>query len=598
MPTPAQRPTAAQRLARQAWNLLHVDSARARALADRACDAAAAVGDPLAEGWGRLARGVHLLYYGSATDAATELRHAGRCFDVVGNRAGQILVAAGVARSLWRQGHFDEALAQVLPLRDEGLRVLRHEQRGVLLNTIAGCFSARGDSTQAFAYMFEALRDAGPGHGRGFDTVLHCNLSHELLQIGDHEQALRHVDEGLVRCAALSNPRLRSVLSINRVICLTGLDRAADTLPEIHRLLELPADDLGRGRMSAHFETMSIAALRAGDAALGATLLEQARALGPPALPDDRLERAVAEALLALAQRRAHAALKALAPLQSQADDDAVNGQSLRLRLLYLEVLSEAHDADGRPIAALAALRQGQRLLRAQAQIASRARYQAAALHTELLRLQQRLDAKDAERRAATRARDQLVAANEQLSRRIAEVQSLQQALREQATHDPLTGLFNRRHLNDTLPTLCALAEREGRPLALAIIDLDHFKQVNDRHGHAAGDRLLASFGALLDRHRRRSDVACRYGGEEFCVLLPRTDAAGARRSLVALLRRWRETVHTIGDAEVAGLSFSAGVADTHETPGSADALLKAADDRLLAAKRRGRGRVDSAATA
>jgi len=168
----------------------------------------------------------------------------------------------------------------------------------------------------------------------------------------------------------------------------------------------------------------------------------------------------------------------------------------------------------------------------------------------------------------------------------------------QQATHDPLTGLFNRRHLNDALPTLFALAQRDGQTMALAIIDLDHFKRINDDHGHAAGDRLLAQFGELLSGECRRSDVACRYGGEEFCLLMPRTDTAGARRKVQALLRRWRAQVFELGGAKLQGLSFSAGVADTALAPVSPDALLKAADDLLLAAKREGRNRVGVAAFA
>ena len=193
----------ALRQARRAWNLLHEDSAQARLSAERAIAAATTQGDTLAEAWGRVALGFHLLYYGTAGEAAGELRRARACFEAAADRAGFLLVEAGIARSMWREGHIRDALAHVLPLRDEAVRVLRHEQRGVLLNTIAGCYSALGESSQAFAYMFEALRDAGPARGRGFDTVLHCNLAHELLQIGDYEHALQHVDQGLARCGEL-----------------------------------------------------------------------------------------------------------------------------------------------------------------------------------------------------------------------------------------------------------------------------------------------------------------------------------------------------------------------------------------------------------
>lgn len=211
------RPSAPLRQARRAWNLLNADSVQAGALAQRATEGAAKAGDPTAEGWARLALGFHLLYYATAAEAAVELRRAQACFDAVGDRRGHLLAGAGLARSLWRQGQVQQALQLVLPLRDEGVRVLRHDQLGVLLNAVAGCYSAQGDSAQAFAYMFEALRHAGPRSGHGFDTVLHCNLAHELLQIGDYEHALMHVTQGLARVSALKNARLQSVLWINRV---------------------------------------------------------------------------------------------------------------------------------------------------------------------------------------------------------------------------------------------------------------------------------------------------------------------------------------------------------------------------------------------
>jgi diguanylate cyclase (GGDEF)-like protein len=598
MPSARPSPSAPLRQARRAWNLLHVDSPQARRLAEAAVAAAQRGGDASAEGWGRVTLGHHLLYFGTVAEATRELKRALRCFAQGGDRAGQLLASAALSRAMWREGRAREALAALLPLRDEGVRVLRHDQRGVLLNTIAGCYSALGDSSQAFAHMFEALRDAGPKRGHGFDTVLHCNLSHELLQIGDYEHALQHVDQGLAGCAQLKNARLLGILLINRVLCLTELGRAGEAMPDVAAVLAMPTDASGRGSIEPAFETLAIAALRAGHVALGAELVVRAQALGTSPLADERLERITAAGLLALARGDAVRAVATLRDGEAEAARDDVDGLSVRIRAQFFGVLSEAHEACGDSAPALAALRQWQRLHRAQTQLASRARYQAATLQTELLRLQHRLDENDARARHTERARAELAAINAQLSRKVDEVQALQVALREQAVHDPLTGLFNRRHLNDTLPTLFALGRRESQPLALVIIDLDHFKRINDLHGHAAGDRLLAAFGALLVDHGRRSDVACRYGGEEFCLLMPRTTADGARRKVQALLRRWRAMRFELDDEILEGLSFSAGVADTALAGASPDALLKAADDELLAAKRDGRNRVGVAAAA
>jgi diguanylate cyclase (GGDEF)-like protein len=585
-------PSHALRLARRAWRQLHQDSQRAVALADRALALAQATGDAPAEAWGLLARGFHLLYFATPADAARELEHARRSFEALGDRAGVILAGAGLARSMWRAGRFVDALAHVLPLRDEGMAVLRNEQRGVLLNTIAGCYSALGRSEQAFAYMYQALRDAGPSRGHGFDAVLYCNLAHELLQIGDCGEALRHVDLGLARCGGLANPRLLAALLINRVICLTELDRAADALPDVARIGELPPDAGGRGTLAAHFETLAIAALRAGEIAQGADLVALALPRASHGLPDEQIELAVARALLALGRHDHDGALAALDAARALALDDGIDGLSLRTRCAFFQTLSEVHEHRGDAPSALAAMRVWQRLQLARGQLASSARHQEAALQTELLRLQLRLDENVAQRRATERARRELAQANALLSKKVDEVQALQVALRQQATHDPLTGLFNRRHLDDTLPAMWALAQRDRQALAVVIIDLDHFKAVNDRHGHGVGDRLLAAFGELLATGLRKSDVACRWGGEEFCVLMPRTGATAARRKVGALLRRWRGTAIDAEGSRLDGFTFSAGVTDSLLAPESPQAALKCADDQLLAAKRTGRNRV------
>jgi diguanylate cyclase (GGDEF)-like protein len=439
--------------------------------------------------------------------------------------------------------------------------------------------------------MYQALRDSAPVRGHGFDAVLYCNLAHELLQLGDYHEALRHVDEGIARCAGLNNARLLSVLLVNRVICLTDLDRPVETIPDIRRLLTLPTDASGRGTMSTHFETMAIAALRAGDVALGSELVGRAQGAHRAAIPDDQLELVVAMAELASLRGEFRQAAAQLEQAQPLAERGAV-GLSLRVRCLFFQTLADVRERMADPAGSLTCLRTWQRLHVERAHLASRARYQAAALHTELLRLQQELDQIDARRRSTERARRELEAINQQLSQKVDEVQSLQTALRQQAVRDFLTGLFNRRHLNDILPSMMALARRDQQPLAVALIDLDHFKAVNDRHGHGVGDRLLAAFGDMLAQQCRKSDVACRYGGEEFCLLMPRTDAGAARRKLGALLKLWRAAEFNVDAAPLTGHTFSAGIADTSSDPVSAEALLKRADDLLLEAKRLGRNRI------
>jgi diguanylate cyclase (GGDEF)-like protein len=139
---------------------------------------------------------------------------------------------------------------------------------------------------------------------------------------------------------------------------------------------------------------------------------------------------------------------------------------------------------------------------------------------------------------------------------------------------------------------MLALAQRHNEPLALAVIDLDHFKEVNDVYGHAAGDLVLAGFGKLLRSRMRRSDIACRYGGEEFCVLMPRTSALAAQTKLEQILKAWRAMRFDLDGRVLTGASFSVGIAESTSTPGNAETLLNAADHCALLAKRKGRGRV------
>ena len=584
-------PTAAQRLSQRAWRLLHVDAAQALVLADQALARARARGDGAGAAWAELVRGFHQLYFALPSQAAHQLSQAEALFDAQGDRAGLILARTGCARALWRQGQVQAALNLLLPLRDEGVRLLRHDQRGVLLNAIAGCYSAQGRSAEAFAYMYEALRDAGPSRGHGFDAVLHCNLAHELLQLGDHDEALTQVERGLARCRELENGRLHSVLLVNRVICLTELGRAREALDNVRQVAAAPRGSTGRGLVALHFESLALGALRAGEAELGRHLIAQA----PPApvLPEERLELALAQALLAQAdghRDQALAIMAAATPLLATQGDEA---PGLRLLCGHAQLQSELLEATGDAAGALRALRHWQALQAQRARLASGARYQAAALETELLNLQHQLEANEAKRRATEQARAELAIANEALQRKVTEVQALQSKLVEQATQDALTGLANRRHLNDSLPGLVALALREAAPLAVVVIDMDRFKQVNDDHGHPAGDQLLTAFGKLLRQHLRRSDLPFRYGGEEFCVLMPHTAAIDAKHTIEALLQSWRDQAFSLdGGATLRDQSFSAGVADTINAPPTPVALLRAADQLLLLAKRAGRGRV------
>jgi diguanylate cyclase (GGDEF)-like protein len=159
--------------------------------------------------------------------------------------------------------------------------------------------------------------------------------------------------------------------------------------------------------------------------------------------------------------------------------------------------------------------------------------------------------------------------------------------LREEAIRDPLTNLYNRRFLHDYLSRELARAKREGIRVAVIMIDLDHFKRVNDTAGHGAGDEVLVQLAALLKRHIRGSDIACRLGGEEFTLVLPNATLQSARSRADAICQAVREE-----SVLLMGVTASLGVATFPESAAEADALLHAADLALYQAKARGRNQV------
>ncbi len=160
------------------------------------------------------------------------------------------------------------------------------------------------------------------------------------------------------------------------------------------------------------------------------------------------------------------------------------------------------------------------------------------------------------------------------------------------AIRDELTDLYNRRHFLERLEEELSRTDREHIPLHIAVVDLDHFKRINDTYGHPAGDEVLKRFAALASQCLRRSDVLARYGGEEFVVLFPHTSSQACLAALERLRHSFSEQRYAF--AEELSSAFSAGL--THYQPGeSAEQFIKRADNALYEAKHLGRNRIQQA---
>jgi diguanylate cyclase (GGDEF)-like protein len=167
----------------------------------------------------------------------------------------------------------------------------------------------------------------------------------------------------------------------------------------------------------------------------------------------------------------------------------------------------------------------------------------------------------------------------------------LEERLRELAMHDELTGLYNRRHFIELAESELARVRRTGTPLSLAMVDIDHFKRVNDVFGHAVGDLALKELAVAMRETLRGSDVPARFGGEEFVLLLTDTALEGALSVTERLRERVGRTEVRVADDRVARFTISAGVAELG--PGEAfESLLARADEALYRAKDEGRNRI------
>jgi len=189
------------------------------------------------------------------------------------------------------------------------------------------------------------------------------------------------------------------------------------------------------------------------------------------------------------------------------------------------------------------------------------------------------------ELRARLFAGERIVSVQRQLT-------AAREALREQAIRDALTGLFNRRYLEEALGRELRRAGHGDERLSVLMLDLDHFKNLNDLNGHPAGDAVLKQVGMTLERHTRREDIVCRYGGEEFVVILPGAPVSVASRRADDLRRAVRRARLESEGKDLGSLTVSIGIACFPEHGTTAEALLAASDRALYRAKHEGRDRV------
>ncbi|MEA2445966.1 MAG: hypothetical protein QOJ12_3258 [Thermoleophilales bacterium] len=382
----------------------------------------------------------------------------------------------------------------------------------------------------------ELLQLSQAGADRWEEAVSRNDFGHYRMTLEDYAGALEQIDRGLELAAGLApdNRFVTGLLTCTRAEVLLAAGRGDEALDHVRRATEILRS---RGHRDPYL--------------LGMCVMVEARSLLAVGRPDD-------------AWRTGQRAVEWL-------------GEGVpQLRSMILQDVAAALREAGRNDDAYSALAASAELERV--------------AYRQLTELQRDFERAINEHATARREADVLAEKNRELERRAQQLEELQDQLRDQAERDWLTGLYNRRYLAAALERLNDGPGAE--PLSLAIVDLDHFKDVNDRFGHDVGDRVLVRAGELLADAVRPADVVARTGGEEFVILMPVADTEAATacaerlRAIVAA-----ENWHAI-TADLA-VTASIGVAST-SVDTRADDVLKLADRRLYAAKHAGRNRVDA----
>lgn len=549
----------------------HIDALNARAWAEHGMDPRHALelareavrlarADDYAAGLaaGLRTRGVCLLKRSEGEQAGRDLHHALQLFRTLGDPVGEAAVLRWLGHLESRAGNAESALR----LRTEALHLERRAGDRVgeadTLLAMGLDHHQLGDYAEALRCGEEARRiNEALGDAAGVSACLN-NLGNAHYMLGEYDRALEHYRRGLELHQALGGSSPGAMLS-NIGSAYQALGRPETALEYFSRAIGALRDaEDHHGEITAQgnlAEVRHILGQHAAALELFGTALSSARGLGYPQL----------EAALLLHLGEALAAQGEEARAVRALEDAARIGGEVGARQLVVDAsraLARLHEAAGNVAEAF-------RCYKAYRELESEIFGQQADRKIRTVLIKAEVD------RARNEA-EQLRRRNDELERQIRE--------------DALTGVYNRRHLDAVLAAELERARRDGRELAVAMADVDGFKQVNDRFSHAVGDRVLRHVGDILRAGVGPADVVARYGGEEFALVLVETPLEQATARCESL----RAAVEAFDWSAVhPGLrvTMSLGVASARGVP-SPEPLLAAADARLYAAKRAGRNRV------
>lgn len=485
-----------------------------------------------------------------------------------------------------RRGDFDLALQHFDLARILATRIPDSLHKFLLYNRLGIDALNRGDTAAAPRHYLMALDMA-----ERFGTASHranilSNLASMQHDLGNDEDAIPMLGEALDLIGDDQLTHLHQLVSGNLAMCLLATGRPADALALVAPYCQDDGDD----DLSQHAFNLSVAAhaltLLARFPPAAALVEKAAAAASASADYEEQMHAWLVRGTLELARGQRRLALHAF----EEAHQLLSYTSNPFYRLQIFKGLSDLHAQSGKWKNAHGFLQQYLAHFEASSKSARDSRLLMRHLETEMKNLKQERDLA-LERQASREAENQqLENLNKELTHQIHHVNSIQSTLQEQAIRDHLTGLYNRRHFETCLNTLIHESGRRF-PITVALLDLDLFKHVNDTFGHGFGDEVLVRFARLVESNLGSSDMLCRYGGEEFCVLLRDVGAAEAASRIAAIALQYNGLTIELERHRLSGCTFSAGIAEYPRHGDNRNELLMRADTALYAAKAAGRNR-------
>ena len=524
-----------------------------------------------------------LAYYGGEAEPTCSglQQYFHQCYDLEGGMEVAALQGAYASR----RGEFAEAEQFFFLARKIATQIPDSLHKFMLYARLGVDALNRGDTQEGPRNFLLALDIA-----ERFGTPAHrvnslSNLASSQHDLGNDEDAIPLLYEALDIIGTQKLKYQHTIVSANLAMCLLATGKPAEALALVEPFYEWPEDDLAIRAFL--FCIAAHAAILLGQPASALQLLQRA---GDYANQAQDLEEQM-HVWLVRGKLDLHAGDPATALVSlTQAHSLLSWTRNPFHQQQILRGLADINAQLGNWQEAYGFLQQYHAAFEASSKSARASRVLMRNLEKEMRNLKAERD-KALELQAARESENlKLEHLNRELAHQIMHVNSLQDSLKEQAMRDHLTGLYNRRHFETCLNAILHEANAD-EPVAIIIIDLDFFKRINDTYGHNFGDEVLIQFARLVEGQLRGSDMVCRYGGEEFCLLLREADSMVATHKIDDIAARYRQLLIRQAPHSLSGCTFSAGIAEYPMHGAGRHELLLRADSALYAAKQAGRDR-------